>query len=294
MAGLETIPLRIPSRWDPVWFERFVREVLALADPRNAIAGPGISIEGSPDTPAVISSSQEIGELADQAYILAEPSSPPDAVSNARVLAGQENVVEVVDFGPGQRIIIRLRDGSISNELLRDARECSVLGRASNSIGSMGDIIASSNDTLLRRVADELEFGALTLGMVPDGLLTYAKLQDISATARVLGRKSADAGPVEELTLSETLDLVGDAADGDMLVRTGGFWTRLPAGSDGQVLMMVGGVPTWVTPPWAPADATFLTSDDETTDLPNSRKLVAGTDISIDTSTPGEIEISTP
>src|SRR3990172_2699893 len=35
---------------------------------------------------------------------------------------------------------------------------------------------------------------------VPDGSITYAKLQDISATARLLGRITAGAGDTEELT----------------------------------------------------------------------------------------------
>src|SRR5690606_1513655 len=51
------------------------------------------------------------------------------------------------------------------------------------------------------------------------------------------------------------------------------------------------GVPTWVTPPWAPADATFATVDDETANLPNSRRLVAGSNITFDTSTPGQLTI---
>jgi outer membrane murein-binding lipoprotein Lpp len=32
------------------------------------------------------------------------------------------------------------------------------------------------------------------------GVVTYAKMQNISATARVLGRKTAGAGSTEELT----------------------------------------------------------------------------------------------
>lgn len=294
MPGLQEIPLRIPSRWDPVWFERFVREVLALADARNAIAGAGVSIEGQPDTPALISSSADLEALADQSYVLTEPSSPPEAVANARVLTGETGVVEITDQGPGAAVIIGLRDSGVSNEKLRDATACSVLGRASASNGPMGDIAAAANDTVLRRTGDAVGFGALTLGMAPNGLWTYEKLQDVSGPGVVLGRASAGAGPMEELALSDVLDFVSGAADGDMLVRADGEWTRLPAGTDGQVLMMVDGVPTWVNPPWASAEATFLTVDDETTALPNSRQLVAGTDISFDTSTPGQLEISTP
>lgn len=42
----------------------------------------------------------------------------------------------------------------------------------------------------------------------------------------------------------------------------------------------------------APTGATYITESDETTDLPNSFKLVAGANISFDTMTPNELEIS--
>ena len=75
MAGIEQIPLRIPDRWDPVWFERFVREVLALADARNAQPGPGISISGNPNEPAVISGSANVDVIADADFVLAEANN---------------------------------------------------------------------------------------------------------------------------------------------------------------------------------------------------------------------------
>lgn len=42
----------------------------------------------------------------------------------------------------------------------------------------------------------------------------------------------------------------------------------------------------------APASATYLTEDDETTALPNSRRLVDGTNTTVDYSTPGEVKIN--
>ena len=46
---------------------------------------------------------------------------------------------------------------------------------------------------------------------------------------------------------SKILDtLVGAAAaDGDMIYRSGGLWTRLPIGTNGRLLKAVGGVPAW-------------------------------------------------
>ena len=79
----------------------------------------------------------------------------------------------------------------------------------------------------------------------------------LGATSRIVGRKTAGAGAAEELTLSEVLDFVGSAADGDILYRSGGVWTRLPKGSASQEIRMNAGAtaPEWYTPssggdPW--------------------------------------------
>jgi hypothetical protein len=56
---------------------------------------------------------------------------------------------------------------------------------------------------------------ATTIG---NNTVTYAKMQDVSATQRIIGRKTAGAGDPEECTLSDVLDFVGSAAQGDILV----------------------------------------------------------------------------
>jgi hypothetical protein len=83
---------------------------------------------------------------------------------------------------------------------------------------------------------------------IDDDAVTYAKLQNVSATARVLGRKTAGAGNAEELSLHEMLELVGSAAQGDLLYRGSASWTRLGAGSNGQYLQTQGAA---ANPQWA-------------------------------------------
>jgi len=80
---------------------------------------------------------------------------------------------------------------------------------------------------------------------ITDDAVTYAKLQNVSATSRMLGRKTASAGDAEELTLSEALDFIGSAASGDILYRGASTWSRLAKGSDGQVLTLASGFPSW-------------------------------------------------
>jgi len=61
-----------------------------------------------------------------------------------------------------------------------------------------------------------------------------------SATSRIFGRKTAGAGIGEEVTLSELLDFIGSAAQGDILYRGASGWSRLAAGTNGYFLKSQG------------------------------------------------------
>lgn len=114
-----------------------------------------------------------------------------------------------------------------------------------------GDIISGGVYTVIYDGAAfqvlELNTGVLATANIADDAITYAKIQNVSATSRVLGRKTAGAGDVEELTLSEVLDFVGSAAQGDILYRGASAWTRLAAGTNRQRLLTggSGANPSW-------------------------------------------------
>lgn len=99
--------------------------------------------------------------------------------------------------------------------------------------------------------------GALVTGTtgIADNAVTYAKLQDVSATARILGRKTALAGDPEECTLSEVLDFISSAAQGDILYRGASTWARLGAGTLGQVLSSGGAAANLL---WGPPGGRLL------------------------------------
>jgi len=79
-----------------------------------------------------------------------------------------------------------------------------------------------------------------TATTIANDAVTYAKMQNVSATSRALGRKTAGAGNTEELTLSELLDFIGSAAQGDILYRDVSAWARLAAGTSGKFLKTLG------------------------------------------------------
>jgi hypothetical protein len=110
--------------------------------------------------------------------------------------------------------------------------------------GSAAGKVCEGNDARLSNARTPTDASVTTVKIV-DAAVTLAKIVNVSATSRILGRKATGAGVIEECTLSEILDFVGSAADGDILMRSGGVWTRLAKGSDGQVLTLASSLPSW-------------------------------------------------
>lgn len=98
---------------------------------------------------------------------------------------------------------------------------------------------------------------AVTTGKILNDAVTYAKIQNVSVTDRLLGRDTAGAGDIEELTLSQALDFIGSAAQGDILYRGAANWARLGAGTSGQFLQTLGAA---ANPQWALPGLVLLTS----------------------------------
>lgn len=78
--------------------------------------------------------------------------------------------------------------------------------------------------------------GQVVTASITDKNVTYAKIQDVSASSKILGRKTAAAGVIEECALTDVLDMVGSATRGDILVRGASAWGRVALGTQGQVM----------------------------------------------------------
>lgn len=82
--------------------------------------------------------------------------------------------------------------------------------------------------------------GTIRLSIAP-AAVTYAKIQLTNSDAIVLGRGFGEGqGQLEELTLSQVLDLLGTAQQGDVLFRGATGWQYLAAGASGQFLQTQG------------------------------------------------------
>ncbi len=88
------------------------------------------------------------------------------------------------------------------------------------------------------------------------GTVTNAQLANM-AQFRIKARQSSGSGVPEDLTLSEVLDFIGSAAQGDILYRGASAWARLGAGTNRQFLQTQG---TGANPQYAYSGMTLLTS----------------------------------
>jgi hypothetical protein len=142
-----------------------------------------------------------------------------------------------------------ITNNAVDSAKLRDSAALSVIGNSTNITADPADIpTTNGSGAVLRESGGVLGFGTISTAGIANNVVSYAKMQDVSATSLVIGRKAAGAGDPEELTLSDILDFIGSAAQGDILFRGTSAWQRLPRGSDTQVLTLVGGVPTWAVP----------------------------------------------
>ena len=117
---------------------------------------------------------------------------------------------------------------------LANGAATSVIGRSANSTGAVADIAAASDDVIFRRTGGALNFGALTIGMFADDLITFAKLPNV-ATNTLLGRFNSGTGDIESIGLNSDLAFSGGnlrvvAYTGDVTKTAGGTALSIASG----------------------------------------------------------------
>jgi len=107
-----------------------------------------------------------------------------------------------------------------------------------------------------------------TVWTIDNDVVTYAKMQNVSATQRAIGRNTSGAGDPEEVTASQLIDWVGSTR-GAILYRGAAGWAILAPGTSGHFLKSngAGADPSYaaVSSPTASTTAQVETGSDTTT-----------------------------
>lgn len=124
---------------------------------------------------------------------------------------------------------------AVTDAKIRQSAGISVIGRSANTTGNVADITAVTDGHALRLSGTTLGFGTIATAGIADDAVTYAKMQNVSATDRLLGRDTASAGNVEELTVGGGLEFTGSggiqrsALTGDVTAIAGSGSTTIAA-----------------------------------------------------------------
>lgn len=137
-----------------------------------------------------------------------DPDASPVVVGasvGGALTLGDSATIEATSTAGG--VTFDIVDGSVTDAKLSPMAANTVKGNATAATATPADISVGTN-TVLGRVAGNIVAASLVTGQVADDAITYAKLQNVSAAARVLGRGgAAGAGNAEELTLALGLSL---------------------------------------------------------------------------------------
>lgn len=84
----------------------------------------------------------------------------------------------------------------------------SVIGKTGAGAGDFAEITGATNGYVLRVASLTLGFGTIGTASIDNAAITYAKIQNVSATSRIIGRITAGAGPFEELTAAQATSIL--------------------------------------------------------------------------------------
>ncbi len=153
-----------------------------------------------------------------------------DDLNSSNPAAG-DNVSEGDDHIRGIKNVLKTTFPSIDGAITPSDTEINYMGGVTSSVQTQFDTITANNWVTNARMADDAITGAeiadnsinsehyvdgsIDTAHIADSQVTYAKMQNVSATDRILGRDSSGAGVVEEITPANvrTMINVEDGAD---------------------------------------------------------------------------------
>jgi hypothetical protein len=162
---------------------KFLKADGTWAEPPGAAGGDSVSVNGT--------------SAADADFDDATPAAP----------AGGVNVKWQKDTSAPDNISAHLAANDIGNTVLADMAANTVKVNATAGTADPADLAVGTN-AVVGRVAGNIVAAQLVTDQVSNSAITYAKIQNVTAASRFLGRITGGAGAVEELTGTQATTLI--------------------------------------------------------------------------------------
>lgn len=140
-----------------------------------------------------------------------------------------------------------IANNAVTNAKFRQGAGLSVVGVTGNATANVADIVAGSDEQVLRRSGAALAFGTLTSGAFADNTIALSRLVNASSQYNIIGRTSAGTGAWEQkATSADVWALLGSANNATFRTNLGlGTAATYNVGTSGTTVPLNDGTNTW-------------------------------------------------
>lgn len=195
-----------------------------------------ITVSGSGGTWTIDNDAVTDAKLRNSAALSVIGRSANSTGDPADIAAGSDNNVlrrsgSTLAFGSINLASTNAVTGDLPFSNLAQGTALSVLGVTGNATADVASIAAANDAEVLRRSGTAVAFGTVATAGIANDAVTYAKIQNVSATSRLLGRSTSGAGDVEEISLGSHVEMASSVFNGNkaptkQIFNASGTWTK--------------------------------------------------------------------